>query len=166
MIDLKGQVALVTGGSRGIGRACALKLAAAGADVVVNYVSSRTAADSVGRDILQLGRRTAVIKADVSEPEDVTEMVNYVREQFGRLDILISNAATGGFRPLTETTPQQFKSAVRVNTLSLLSLVQTSLPLLQRPEGRAKVVVLSSAGSVRAIPAYAVVGGARPRWKA
>ena len=99
MLDLSGRVALVTGSSRGIGRACALRLARAGADVVVNYLSSESAAREVAREIQLLGRRAILIRADVSEEEDVREAMKFIDAEFGRLDVLVSNAATGGFRP-------------------------------------------------------------------
>src|SRR6185295_2734585 len=100
MIDLRGRIALVTGASRGIGRACALRLAEAGADVIVNFLTSHTAAQKVATEISGLGRRAAVVKADVSEPEDVAAVFEFIVREFGRLDILVSNAAAGGFRPL------------------------------------------------------------------
>jgi enoyl-[acyl-carrier protein] reductase III len=104
MIDLSGRVALVTGASRGIGRACAIRLAEAGADVVVNYVTSQTAAEEVAEQISALGRRVAVVKADVGEQDDVAAMMEHIEGQFGRLNIIVSNAASGGFRPLLSTT--------------------------------------------------------------
>lgn len=161
MIDLTGQVALVTGSSRGIGRACAVKLARAGADVIINYVTSRSAAEEVAAEIQQLGRRVAVVKADVGEPEDVESMIDFVREHFGRLDVLVSNAATGGFRPLIATTPRHLEAAMKTNVHALLSLVQCALPLLERSDGRAKVIALSSHGSHRALPAYGVIGASK-----
>lgn len=161
MIDLSGQVALVTGSSRGIGRATAIKLAAAGADVIINYVASRTAADEAAAEAQQQGRRIAVVKADVSEAEDVSAMIDFVRREFGRLDVLVSNAATGGFRPLLATTPGHLEAAFRVNVHPLLLLVQSALPLLERAEGRAKVIALSSHGSHRALPAYGTIGATK-----
>ena len=97
MIDLTNQVALVTGGSRGIGRATALRLAEAGADVIVNYVTSGSAAKEVADAICAMGRRAATVKADVSEPEDISSMLEFVGNAFGKLDILVSNAASGAF---------------------------------------------------------------------
>ncbi len=88
MIDLTGKLALVTGASRGIGRACALRLAEAGADVILNYVTSRAAADSVAHKIQEMGRRTAVVKADVSEQDDIVSLFDFVKDKFGKLDIL------------------------------------------------------------------------------
>src|SRR5438132_14276878 len=103
MIDLTGKTALVTGGARGIGQACAIRLAEAGADIILNFVAAQAAAEDTAATIADLGRRVAVVKADVSEPDDIVQMVDYIREEFGRLDILVSNAATGGFRPLLAT---------------------------------------------------------------
>jgi enoyl-[acyl-carrier protein] reductase III len=161
MIDLSERVALVTGSSKGIGRECALRLAESGADVIVNYVTSRSAAEEVADQVQKLGRRAAVVKADVSETDDVSSMVDFIQDAFGRIDILVSNAATGGFRPLLETTEKQFEVAMKTNVLSLVSLVRAALPLLKRGEGRAKVIGLSSHGSHRARALYGLVGSTK-----
>lgn len=158
MIDLSQRVALVTGGSRGIGRASALRLAEAGADVIVNYVVNRTAAEEVAESVRSLGRAAAVVKADVSEPDDIAAMMGFVRERFGRLDVLVSNAATGGFRSLEDVGERQFDTAMHTNVLALLHLVRSGKDLLERSEGRSKVIALSSHGSRMALPAYGVVG--------
>jgi len=161
MIDLSGQVALVTGASRGIGRACAVRLAEAGADIVVNYVTSQSAALEVAGAIADLGRRVAVVRADVSEGEDVASLVEFIDRTFGRLDILVSNAATGGFRPLVTTTARNFEATMRTNVLALVHLVQASVKLLSRDEGRAKVIAISSHGSQLALPMYGIIGGSK-----
>jgi enoyl-[acyl-carrier protein] reductase III len=161
MIDLSGKVALVTGGSRGIGRACALKLAEAGADVIVNYVTSQSAANEVAEQIQAFGRRAAVVKADVSEQDDVNAMLDFIKESFGQLDIVVSNAATGGFRPLLATTARNFEAAMNTNVRSLLYLMQASVPLLEKSAGRGKVVALSSHGSHMALPWYGVIGSSK-----
>jgi enoyl-[acyl-carrier protein] reductase III len=161
MYDLTGQVALVTGSARGIGRATALRLAEVGADLVVNYVSSQSAALETAEQIQQLGRRSAVVKADVSETDDVRAMIEFVRERFGRLDILVSNAAGGGFRSLADANARNFETAMNTNCRALLDLVQAALPLLARPTGRAKVIALSSHGSTRALPHYGLIGASK-----
>jgi enoyl-[acyl-carrier protein] reductase III len=161
MLDLTGRVALVTGASRGIGRACALRLAEAGADVVVNYLTSTRAAEEVAEAIVSLGRQAAVIKADVSQADDVQAMLEFVREQFGRLDILLSNAASGGFRQLADASHTNFEAAMNTNVRAFIDLMQAALPLLERTEGRAKVIVLSSHGSHRALPQYGLIGGSK-----
>jgi enoyl-[acyl-carrier protein] reductase III len=161
MIDLTGKVALVTGGSRGIGRACALRLAEAGADIVINYVTSQAAADEVAERIRSLGRNVAVVKADVSERDDIDSMIEFVAQTFGRLDILVSNAATGGFRPMLALTERNFESTMKTNVMALIHLVQASFKMLERSQGRAKVVAISSHGSHMALPWYGTVGGSK-----
>jgi len=161
MLNLENKVALVTGASRGIGRACALRLAQAGADIVINYLSSASAARELARELQQMGRRTAIIKADVSEGEDIQAMMEFVGQQFGQLDILVSNVATGAFRPLLTSTPQQFQAVMNTNVLALLQLVREALPWLQKSQGRAKVVALSSHGSDQALPHYGLIGSSK-----
>lgn len=161
MIDLNGQVALVTGGSRGIGRACALRLAEAGADIIVNYVASRAAAMEVAEQIDALGRKAYVVKADVSEEDDVASMLDFVTQKIGRLDIVISNAATGGFRPLLDANARHFHNAMNTNALALVLLVQQAMPLLEQGETRGKVIAISSHGAEMALPWYGLVGGSK-----
>lgn len=161
MIDLTGKVALITGSSRGIGRACALRLAEAGADIVLNCVTSKTAAMQVAERIDSMGRRVAVVKADVSEAEDVEEMLGFVEQTFGQLNIVVSNAATGGFRSLLEADPQHFDAAMHTNVRPLIYLVQQSLPLLERGPGRGKVIAISSHGSMMALPSYGLIGASK-----
>ncbi len=161
MIDLTGNVALVTGSLRGIGRACALRLAAAGADVVVNYVASRAAALEVAEQIRALGRNVLVAKADVTEREDVEDLIDCVRREFGRLDIVVSNAATGGFRALLDTSDRNFDAAMQTNVRALLYLVKSSIDLLADRERRAKVVAISSHGSHMALPMYGTIGASK-----
>lgn len=161
MIDLEGRVALVSGASRGIGRATAIRLARAGADVIVNYLTSLSAANEVAAEIASLGRRAATVKADISQPEDIESMLKFVGEQFGKLDILVSNAASGGFRPLMQATPKNFEATMNTNVQSLLLLTQAALPLMLGTGPRRKVIALSSHGSHRALPAYGLIGASK-----
>lgn len=161
MIDLSGRIALVTGSSRGIGRATALRLAQAGANVVVNYVTSQSAADSVAKEISELGVQAAVVKADVSEPEDIASMFGFIGEQFGQLDILVSNAASGGFRNLMDASPTHFASTMNTNVRSLMLLAQAARPLMIGDRAKRKIVALSSHGSHRALPAYGLIGASK-----
>ncbi|MFM7072606.1 MAG: SDR family oxidoreductase [Planctomycetota bacterium] len=161
MIELTNKVALVTGGSRGIGRACARRLAEAGAHLIVNYVTSRAAATELGEELRALGRDVAVVKADVTERDDVDSLVDFIRREFGRLDIVVSNAATGGFRPLMATTDANFAAAMNTNTRPVLYLVQAALDLLADRQERTKVIALSSHGSHLALPMYGTIGATK-----
>ena len=160
-LSLQGQVALVTGALRGIGRACAFRLAEAGADVVVNFLTSQSAAQDVAERIQRLGRRAAVVKADVSQYEDVQAMLEFVREKFGRLDVLVSNAASGGFRPVMQANARHFEAAMNTNVRALMYLAQAAGPLLKRSAGRAKIIALSSHGSHRPLPDYGLIGASK-----
>jgi enoyl-[acyl-carrier protein] reductase III len=161
MIDLSNKVALVTGASRGIGRACAERLAEAGADVVVNYVSSADGARETVRAVQQFGRRAIAVKADVSEQLDVGEMIDYVRQTFGQLDIVVSSAASGGFRPVMGASARNFEAAMNTNVRALMYLVQSAVPLLEQSPSRAKIVALSSHGSQIALPWYGLIGASK-----
>lgn len=158
MIDLHDKVALVTGGSRGIGRACAEALAACGAAVVVNFLNSQDAARSVVNSIQACGGRAIAVRADVSERDDVVAMMTVIAEQFGQLDIIVSNAAAGGFRPLMQATPAGFDAILRMNAAPLLWLTQAALPMLQKSKSQARVIAISSHGSIRGIANYGLIG--------
>lgn len=161
MIDLTGKMALVTGSSRGMGRACALRLAEAGADVIVNYVTSRSAAMETAKEIRAMGRRSFVVKADVSQKDDVESMMEYIGEHIQQLDIIVSNAATGGFRPLLAANEKHFENTYHTNVLAMLYLVQAGMPLLEKSQGRAKVIGISSHGSDMALPWYGLIGSSK-----
>lgn len=161
MIDLAGRTALVTGGSRGIGRATVLRLAAAGANVIVNYVTSQSSAREVADAAAMLGVRAATVKADVSEPEDIASMFEFVGEEFGQLDVLVSNAASGGFRSLQEATPQHFEATMNTNVRAMMLLAQAAVPLMHHAGPRKKMIAMSSHGSHRALPAYGLIGASK-----
>ncbi len=90
--DLKGKVALVTGGSRGIGRETSLLLAQAGAEVIINYHKSKEKAEGLLEEILRQGGKAEIIQADISKPEEVQGLFEQVRKRWNRLDILVNNA--------------------------------------------------------------------------
>jgi enoyl-[acyl-carrier protein] reductase III len=161
MIDLSGRLALITGASRGIGRACARALVDAGADVIINYRVQDAQAEAVADELSSIGARVTLIKGDVSQAEDCEAMIGHIAQHFGRLDILVHNAASGGFRGLLEATTAQFDAAMHTNALSLLHLIRHAAPLMVNQSQRSKVVVLSSAGTQRAIPAYGLVGASK-----
>ena len=158
VINLKGKVALVTGASRGIGRACAETLASCGATVVVNFLNSLDGAKDVVNQIVSGGGRAIAVRADVSERDDVQAMMDLIGEQIGRLDIIVSNAAAGGFRPLTQVTPAAFDSILRMNTAPVLWLTQAARPLFQVSPDISRVIAISSHGSIRGIANYGLIG--------
>lgn len=112
---LDGRVALVTGGSRGIGRACCLKLAAAGAKVAINYRSDRQAAEEAARLISNGGGTSLVVQADVSQPDQVEWMVAQVEKQLGPVDLLVNNAGVFDFVPHSQTTLDIWQRTLEVN---------------------------------------------------
>jgi enoyl-[acyl-carrier protein] reductase III len=162
MIQLQNAVSLVTGSSRGIGRAAVRRLAEAGSDVCITYLNSPRDARELAEEIATLGRRAIVVKADMSETEDVAALCEIVGREFGRLDVLVSNAAGGGFRALLDTTVAQFEYAMRINVQALMLLAQHATPLLEKTIlDRAKILTMSSLGGTRAMPMYGLIGAAK-----
>src|SRR5580765_8223064 len=155
---LAGKISFVTGASRGIGRAIALKLAQAGSDVAIVYHNSHDKAEQVCGDIRALGRRALAIQADVSSPESIAEAFTAFREQFDRVDILVSNAAIGVLRPALELTLKHWRRCMETNALALNTLAQQAVPLM-RDGGR--LIGISSLGASRAIPHYAYIGASK-----
>ena len=127
---LAGKVALVTGAARGIGRAIALRLAVAGSDIAVNYYNSGDDAESLADEIRALGRRAAVIKASVAIPESVVELFAELDDAFGRVDIVVSNAASGVLKPALEMTLKHWRWCMETNALALNLLAQGAAPLV------------------------------------
>jgi len=125
---LTGRTALVTGASRGIGRAVALALAKAGADIAVNYRTSAEAAREVESQIVALGRRAVAVQADVSSAADVARLVRTVEERLGGIDILVNNAGIARAQPLTEITEQDWDELITVNLKSCFLVTQAVLP--------------------------------------
>lgn len=114
MKKLAGKVALVTGSGRNIGRATVLKLAAEGANVVVNARTNRAEADAVAEEARRLGVRALTVMADVAERDQLEAMASRVLSEFGRVDILINNAAIRPHKPFTELTVQDWESVRRL----------------------------------------------------
>ena len=158
MFDLKGKVALITGGSRGIGRAIALRLAENGADVIVNYVRHRRDAEETVAAIEEHGVRCLAVKANVSKEEDVIRMFEEIRANYEHLDILVSNAASGVLKPVMELTTRHWNWAMDINARALLCLTQHAVPMM--PAG-SRIMAVSSLGAVRAVPNYTVVGASK-----
>lgn len=155
---LAGRVALVTGAARGIGRAVALKLASAGCDVAANYYNSHDEAEAVCAEVRALGRRAIAIKASVGLPESVDELFVELRKHFDRVDILVSNAASGVLRPTLEMTLKHWRWCMETNAFALNLLAQRAVPMM--PAG-GRIVAMSSLGALRAMPHYGFIGASK-----
>lgn len=151
--------ALVTGGSRGIGRAISLRLASEGADVAINFVKDEAAAAETAAEIEALGRRAVAIQADVSDPKGVKELFTRCREEFGRLDIFVSNAVSGVVGPAERIGRFGWDRAMNTNTRAFLLCVQQAVKLFGERGG--KIVAVSSIGSFTCLPGYAAVGASK-----
>ncbi len=158
-LRLRGKRALVTGASRGIGRAIALSLADFKVDVAINFFRHRQPAEEVAKEIEARGARALLLKANVADEGHVQRMFGEIAEAWGGLEILVSNAASGVLKPATELTLHHLHWTMDINALALLPLVQH---FLQLPSVGEKVVVaVSSLGAVRAIPNYTAVGASK-----
>lgn len=129
--DLTGKIALVTGASRGIGRAVAIALAAAGTDVAVNYLSRRAAAQETGDAIRNLGSRALLVRADVSRAAAVAKMVAAVELDLGPVQILMNNAGIVSPKPPAEITERDWDQMIAVNLKSAFLVTQQVLPGMQ-----------------------------------
>jgi enoyl-[acyl-carrier protein] reductase III len=155
---LDGKVALVTGASRGIGRAIAKKLGAAGCDVVASYHNSHAAARSLCDEVKVMGRRSVAIQANVADADSVAQMFQAIGSQFDRLDVVVSNAASGVLRPVLDMTVKHWRWCLETNALALALLAQHAAP---RMTGAGRIIALSSLGAGRALPDYGFVGASK-----
>ncbi len=158
MIDFSGQRILVTGGSRGIGRAISLAFARAGGDVAINYLRDHEAAETTAGEIRALGRECLVFQCNVAEDDHVERMFGELREKWDRLDHLVSNAASGVLRPAMQLKKKHWDWTLGINARALLALAQQAVPLMR--EG-SSIIGMSSLGSFMAIPDYTVVGASK-----
>jgi len=143
MSELAGKVALVTGSSRGLGRAIALALAAAGADVAVNYRKSAKEADEVVAEIRKLGRRAVAIGADVSRQADVTRLVAETKAQLGTITILVNNAGIARVEAIDAIDEQNWDEMIAVNLKSAFLVTKAVLPGM-REAGWGRILNMSS----------------------
>lgn len=140
---LDGQTAIVTGAGRGIGRAIVKDLAATGANVVINYVTSGHAAKELAKEIEELGPQALIVQADVSHYEQVEELVKRTIQTFGQIDILVNNAGITRDKTLKNMSKVQWDEVIYVNLDSLFNCTKQVLPfMLERKSG--KIVNISS----------------------
>lgn len=160
MARFDGKTVLVTGSGRGIGREVALSFAREGANIIVNFFRNRQPAEETAAEIHALGRRSLVVRANVGDLEDLERLYLEIDSEFGSLDILIHNAASGYNRPAMEQKPRGWEWTMNINARSLLFGAQHAVPLMSRAGGGA-IVALSSLGSMRVMEEYVVVGASK-----
>ena len=150
---LRGKVALITGAAKRLGRSVALRLASEGADVIVNYRSSKAEADEVVAEIAAMGRRAIGVRADVAKRADVAALFAAVEKEFGKLDILVNNA--GMFFParFEELTEEQWDTILDTNLKSQFLCSQAAAAMLRR-SGQGRIINFASLGGLLAWPAY------------
>jgi NAD(P)-dependent dehydrogenase (short-subunit alcohol dehydrogenase family) len=151
--QLDGQVALVTGAAKRIGRSIALRLASAGAAVIVNYRRSKQEAEGVAREIQESGGKAIAIEADVSKRAEVVELFSAAEKAFRRLDILVNNA--GEFFPakFEDLTDEQWDGILDSNLKSQFLCAQAAAPIMKR-QGRGRIINLASLGGMLPWPSY------------
>lgn len=154
---MSNKVALVTGSSRGIGRATAIRLAKEGYDVIINYARSRSKAEEVAKEVEALGRKALTIKANVGDLEKIKEMFQQIDEHFDRLDVLVNNAASGVLRPIMELEESHWNWTMNINSKALLFCAQEAAKRMEK-NGGGKIVSISSLGSIRYLENYTTVG--------
>ncbi|GBF12218.1 3-oxoacyl-[acyl-carrier-protein] reductase [Tepidibacillus sp. HK-1] len=151
---LNSKVAIVTGASRGIGREIALVLAEAGANVVINYMGNRERAEEVAELVKELGRVALVVQADVSNPDDVENMVNLTLTKFGKIDILVNNAGITRDNLIMRMKVEDWDTVIDTNLKSVFLLSKAvSRQMMKQREGR--IINISSVVGVLGNPGQA-----------
>lgn len=145
---LKEKIAVVTGASRGVGRAIALAYAREGANVVVNYASNEAAADQVVREIEALGRKAVKIQGDVAKKEEATAVIQGAKDHFGRLDILVNNAGFSKPAMLLKMTEEQWDQVVDLHLKGAFLCTQAAAQIMKEQKSGKMINVTSVAGLV------------------
>lgn len=152
------KVALITGGTRGIGKAIAEKFAQNGINLVLNYMRKKKTADETKQELENTyGIKVLLVKANIGELEQIKSLFASIDETFGRLDVFISNAASGVQRPLMEIEEKHWDWTQSINAKAYLFAAQEAAKLMKKNSG-GHIVALSSLGAIRALPNYVVVG--------
>jgi len=157
-MEFKGKVALVTGGTKGIGKSIALKLAERGANVVVNYLRSHNAANDTVAQMNEFGGEHHAVRCNIGNHEKMSKVYAEVKEKYGKLNLLISNAALGVYTSAMELDQKAWHLSMDTNAWAFLRGVQLAKDMM--PDG-SKIVALSSLGSTRHIPGYSAIGASK-----
>lgn len=160
-MSLRDQVVAITGGSRGIGKAIALRLAREEPrHVVIGYVSNNNAARATVDELSELGVSATTVRVDVAQEQMLREMFDRIRNELGRLDVFVSNAARTTFRPAMELNVRNWQKIMDINARAFLLGSQLAAELM-REGGGGRIIAISSLGSRFAVPDYSGLGAAK-----
>lgn len=148
-MELEGKVAIVTGASRGLGRGIALVLAEKGADIVINFVHSKTEAESLKAEIEKMNRRAICVQGDVSVKEDVENLFKTTLDEFGVFDILVNNAGTTKAQDIFETTEDDWDFIIKTNLKSLFLCSKMAMNIMKDLKRGGRIINMSSIVSHR-----------------
>lgn len=154
-----GKIAVVTGASRGIGRATALLLGQRGADVVVHYRTEEARAAEVVEALTALGRRAEMLRADLEHPDQISAFFPAIEARFGHLDIFVANAAATAFRPFLELRPHHLNRTYQLNVFAFVQAAQEAIRLMRGRRGR--IVTVSGFPTQRYLPDYTLLASAK-----
>jgi len=157
---LANQVAIVTGGSRGIGSATALRLAEAGAHIVINFVRDERAAESLAQQVRALGVESFAVRADVADPSEAEALVSTTLKQFGRCDLLIANAGIWEGAPIEEMAEAQWDRVLDTNLKGTWTCCRAVVPPMKN-QGRGVIVIVSSTAGQRGEAGYSNYAAAK-----
>src|SRR6266850_139287 len=143
---LSGRVAIVTGGSRGIGRATVLRLAEAGADVVINYIQNEAAAEEVARQARVQGVQALAVRADVADVKQAAALVQKTVQHFDRVDLLVANAGVWEGAPVEEMSEEIWDRVIDANLKGTWTTCRAVVPFMKRQRSGAIIIVSSTAG--------------------
>ncbi len=148
MIELRGKTALITGGSRGIGRATAILFAQAGADVAINYASREAAAKEVKGEVESRGRKCLLLKADISRQEEVVRMVEIMVEELAAVDILVNNAGIWTYGEIGNVASHRWEETIKANLDSVFFVTNAVVPHMKK-KNRGWIINVSSTAAIR-----------------
>lgn len=158
MFDLSGKTALITGGTRGLGKAIAAVMAQNGANVALNYRRDENSARATLEEIRRLAPRAILLKADLEDDAQVRAMVREAVAQLGRLDILVANAAATAFKPLLEMKPHNLQRTFNLSIGGFVAAVQEASKAMS--DG-GRIIAISGMDSVRHLPGHGALGAAK-----
>lgn len=153
------KIALITGASRGIGRATALTLAGGGADVVVHYHRNQAMAGEVVEVAQGLGRRALAVGANLESPDEIAQLFDRITERFGALDIFVASHAATAFKSTLEVKPHHIQRTFDLIVRSLVLCIQRAVPLMKGRNGA--IVTIGGQGTVECLPNYALLAAAK-----